>query len=161
MQFVTADTLTLFFFIQDAFIGNSCTMTNAVTRCKGRGLVSSVIQNEEANTKNVEKIYRNKTGSCAWKGSTLPACKWHSLLRILRWVEKEQKIHEAAGGHCIMIKFLCSDIIYQCNMNMNGASIADQVCSHYHIDHWLHKQKLWWVIQVNTYILYKTAHIHV
>jgi hypothetical protein len=42
-----------------------------------------------------------------------------------------------------MMKFLCPDNIYQCNMNMNGAGTAEQACSHYHINHWLHKQ-IWW-----------------
>jgi hypothetical protein len=51
---------------------------------------------------------------------------------------------------------------------MNGVDIVDQLHGSYHIDKWMHKQKWWCVIWmcgaqvqlVNTYALYKTAHLY-
>jgi hypothetical protein len=80
---------------------------------------------------------------------------------------EKNKNYDAAAGNCIMMKFLCPNIVDQYIMNMNGVDIADQLCNHYRIDCWMRKRKWWWSIWwwdiqvLLAYVLYKTAYLHV
>ena len=55
------------------------------------------------------------------------------------------------------------------NNGMNGVDVADQLRHQYRFHHWMRKRKWWWslwfwgiqVSLVNSYLLYKTAHLYI
>ncbi len=168
-------------FCQEAFTGKNSVMMHGVTRRKGRGLPSCIIQNEETNNKKAEKI-RGMMKAAVLEGDpncpnvvafsvydTKPVHFLSTNIAHLRWIEKQKKVYDAAEGQCIMMRFLRPNIVDQYNMNMNGVDVADHLRNHYCIDRWMRKRKWWWsiwwwgiqVLLVNSYVLYKTAHIHV
>jgi hypothetical protein len=168
-------------FAREAFTGKNQVMMHGVTRRTGRGLPSSVIQNEEKNQKKAEQI-RGTTKAAVLEGDpncpnvvafsvydTKPVHFLSTNVTHLRWIEKQKKNYDSAAGQCILMKFLRPNIVDQYTMNMNGVDIADQLRNYYRIDRWMRKRKWWWsiwwwgiqVLLVNAYVLYRTAHIHV
>ncbi len=141
----------------------------------------AVIQQEESNKKKAMEV-RGTTKAAVLEDDpecpnvvafsvydTKPVPFLSTFVKSLKWIERAKKVYNPSEGHCILMSFLHPNIIEDYNNSMNGVDIADQLCNHYSVDHWMQKRKWWWsiwwwgiqVLLVNAYLLYKTAHLHV
>jgi hypothetical protein len=166
-------------FCREAFTGNNKVMIHGVTRRSGRGLPSCVIQLEETNKKKALQA-RGTTKGAVLEGDpecpnvvafsvydTKPVHFLSTCVQYLRWIEKGKKVYDPSEGRSIMMHFLRPKIIDDYNTRMNGVDIADQLRNQYRVDRWMRKRKWWWsiwwwgiqVLLVNSYLLYKTAHL--
>lgn len=166
-------------FCRTSFTGKNQVMIHGVTRKSNRGLPACVVQEEEKNKKKAEKV-RGMTKAAVLESDpdcpnvvafsvydTKPVHFLSTCAQNLRWVEKTKRVFNPAEGHSIMMRFLRPKLTDDYNMGMNGVDVADQLRNQYRIDHWMRKRKWWWsiwwwgiqVLLVNSYLLYKTAHV--
>ena len=162
-----------------AFIGKNKVMVQGVARKSGRGLPACVLQEEQKNSKEQEKV-RGATKAAVLEGDpecpnlvafsvydTKPVHFLSMSCTSLKWREKERRVFDQGECRNIIMKFLCAEVNDDYNNGMNNVDIADQLHGTYHFDHWMCKRKWWWAIWmwgiqlllVNAYVLYKTAHL--
>jgi hypothetical protein len=168
-------------FCREAYVGKNQVLIHGVTRKKNRGLPACVIQEEEKNEKKAALV-RGTTKAAVLENDpqcpnvvafsvydTKPVHILTTSVTSLRWIEKQRKVYDPQEGQCLMMKYLRPNVIDDYNNGMNGVDVADQLRNQYRFDHWMRKRKWWWsfwfwgiqVSLVNSYLLYKTAHLYI
>lgn len=64
----------------------------------------------------------------------------------IRWTKTEWKIWNKELQMMVNVPFHHVNVIDQYNFHMNNLDISDQIRRSYNFDHWLWKQKWWWVL---------------
>ena len=122
---------------------------HGVTRKSGRGLPSTIMQQEMQNKAEQEKF----------RGTVLVAelvgdSKCPSLIAVsvydnktvhfiymksesIKWEEKSKPVYNRSIGQMSIMKFLRLNINGDYNYSMGGADIADQIHGSYRFDNWL------------------------
>jgi len=154
-------------------------MVHGVARKSGRGLPRCIIQEKEQN-RNLQTKVHGTTKAAVWGGDsecpdivafsvydTKPVNFLSTACTSLKWKEKTKNVFDKDAGMNIMLRFLWPEITDDYNHGMNNVDQADQLRGTYFFDHWMQKHKWWWAIWmwgvqlllVNTYVMYKTAHL--
>ena len=162
-------------FCKDAYNHLNKVKLHSVTRKGGRGLPTTVLQEEVQNAKEQEKV-RGTVLAAELVGD--PNCP--SLLAVsvyntkpvhfltmaakkICWEEKSREVYDKVMRKMKVIKFLRLNVNDDYNYGMGGADIADQIRGSYRFDHWLQRYKwwhsiFWWgvqVLMVNSYQCYR------
>jgi len=166
-------------FCKEAFISRNKVMVHGVTRRANRGLPECVVQWEEKTKKKQEQV-RGTTKAAVLEGDpecpnlvafsvydTKPVHFLTTACTSMKWIEKTKKVWDKDAGINTVLKFLRPTINDEYNNGMNNVDQADQLRGSYRFDRWMRKRKWWWsmwmwgvqVLLVNSYILYKTAHL--
>ena len=71
----------------------------------------------------------------------------------IKWVQKERSVFNKEEQKMVRMKFLRPKIVDNYNNGMNRVDQANQLCSSYHFDHWIHTREWWraiwlWGVQV-------------
>ena len=166
-------------FCKEAFISKNKVMVHGVTRRANRALPECVVQWEEKTKKKQEQV-KGTTKAAVREGDpeypdlvafsvydTKPVHFLTTACRSMKWIEKTKKVWDKDMWINVALKFLRPTINDEYNNGMNNVDQADQLRGSYHFDRWMRKRKWWWsmwmwgvqVLLVNSYILYKTAHL--
>ena len=165
-------------FCKDAWNHPNKIKLHGVTRKGGRGLPSTVIQDEVQNKVEQEKVRGTVLASKLDGDVTCPSLLAVSVYDTkpvhfltmaaekICWEEKKREVYDKQTGGMKEITFHRLNINDDYNYGMGGADIADQIRGSYRFDHWLRRYKwwhsiFWWGIQVlmvNSYRCYVRFH---
>ena len=149
-------------------------LVHGVARRNGRGIPTSVLQDEITNKKEQGKV-RGTVKAAELVGD--PDCPGLVAVSIydtkpvhflsmrcdaIKWIEKERLVYDKSKNKTIKLKFLRLNVTEEYNFGMGHVDMADQLRNHYRFDHWLRNYKwwhslFWWgfqVMLVNSYIVY-------
>lgn len=164
-------------FCRSAYSHNRKVLIAGVTRKSGRGLPSSVVQEEKINKSDQLKV-KGTVKAAVLKGD--PMCPdllavsvydtkpVHFLTMVaerIEWITKERKVYNPLTNTTEIVKFLRLNVNDDYNNDMGHVDVADQLRNQYRFDHWKRNYKWWWsvllwalgVLTVNAYVFYKTV----
>ena len=158
-------------FFRDAYTHPKKINLHGVTCKSGRGLSSTIMQQELQNKSKQEKV-RGTVLSAELVGDSQylsfivvsiydnePVHFLSIKAESIKWEEKSRPLYDRSIGQMSTMKFLRLNVNNDYKCSMGGSDIADQICGYYRFDNWLRNQKwwhsiFWWVLQVlmvNTY----------
>ena len=161
-------------FCKHAYNHPSKILIHGVARRNGRGIPSSVLQDEVQNRNEQGKV-RGTVKAAELVGD--PKCPGLVAVSIydtkpvhflsmrcenIKWVEKTRLVYDKNKGKTIRLKFLRLNVTEDYNYGMGHVDMADQLRNYYRMDHWLRNFKwwhsiFWWGLQVllvNSYVVY-------
>ena len=128
-------------------------LAHGVARTNGRGLPPSIIQREDTNKSNAEKL-RGTTKAARLDNSpncpamlaasiydTKPVHMLSTSSESVEWIVKERLVWNEKVQRKQQMKFLRLNMIDEYNNHMNSTDIADQLRSVYRPDHWMRFRK--------------------
>ena len=165
-------------FCRDAYNHPKKVRLHGVTRKSGRGLPSSVLQQEVQNKAEQDKVRGTVLAAELVGDSKCPSLVAVSVYdtkpvhflsmkaQSIKWEEKSRQVYDRSKGEMTTMKFLRLNVNDDYNYGMGGADIADQLRGSYRFDHWLRNFKwwhsiFWWgfqVLMVNAYKCYCRYH---
>ena len=165
-------------FCRDTYNHPKKVKLHGVTRKSGRGLPSSIMQQEVQNKTEQEKVRGTVLAAKLVGDSKCPSLVAVSVYdtkpvhflsmkaESIKWEEKSRSVYDRSKGEMAVMKFLRLNINDDYNYGMGGADIADQLRGSYRFDHWLRNYKwwhsiFWWgfqVLMVNAYKCYCRYH---
>ena len=85
----------------------------------------------------------------------------------VRWDKNTRNVYDKTKRQKVPVNYYRSNIQNFYNYHMNSVDIADQLRQSYGFQHWVRNRKWWWALfmwafgmmLVNSYLLYKTAHL--
>ena len=162
-------------FCKAAYKHTNKVLVHGVARKSGRGLPSTVLQ-EEVQNRTMQNQVRGTVKAAQLMGDpdmpdlvavsvydTKPVHFFSARCDKVQWIEKTRKVFDKAVSKTKKMKFLRLNIVDEYNHGMGHVDIADQLRNVYRMDHWLRNYKwwhamFWWgfqVLQVNCYLIYK------
>ena len=162
-------------FFKAAYNHPNQVLCHGVARKSGRGVPSSVLQDEVQNKKEQLRVRGTLKAAklvndpdcpdmCAVSVYDTKPVHFLTLCNsAIKWVQKKRKVFDKGRNLTEKIRFLRLNITDDYNNGMGQVDIADQLRGTYRFDKWLRNYKwwhaiYWWAFQVlmiNSYIVYK------
>ena len=170
-------------FLRGAFVElDSKVMVHGVCRLNGRGLPSCIFQTDHKNDKKRACLHYGDVKAATLVGDSKcpnlvafsiydskPVYFLTTAAEKIVWEKNTRSVFDKTVKKKVKIEYYRSNIQNFYNFYMNSVDVADQLRNSYGFQHWIRNRKWWWalfmwgfgVLLVNTYIIYKTAHIFI